>query len=427
MPRIFRPIMSALPMLAIALAVTLITHAAPSKENSATKAHPLPWVGCDSLDVTTDGTSIHLLIGTNTEKGETKSAEFQHTKSTDGGKTWSAPVIISDNSRAPVPHHRGADARIIARGDQLFAAWTTPGTGFKGTGPMGTALSTDGGKTWQAGPDPADQGSTNSSRFLALTADEKAFHLVWLDDRNKLRGLRHASSNDGGKTWSVNATIDDYTCACCWNTIVHVPANDAKNSHGTLYTLYRDMKPSDMGFARSTDSGKTWEKLGHVGEFGWLFDGCPHVGGGLALGSNDKGEPKLFTAVWTGKPGNIGCHLFASDDQGRAWLPVRRLGEDTAKHPTIATQGKNIIAAWDDLAGDDRATFAITSNDGGKTWTQPQRLSAQGKQGTHVRVIANPANAGFVALWTESTGKESPTLRMTALTPQPLPPATVLR
>ena len=402
-------------MLAIAMAVTLFSTAGSSKATSPVKGQPLPWVGCDSLDVTTDGTTIHLLIGTNTEKGDTKSAEFQHSQSIDGGITWTAPVIISDKSRAPVPHHRGADARIIARGNQLFAAWTTPGTGFKGTGPMGTALSTDGGKTWQAGPDPADQGSTNSSRFLALTADENAFHLVWLDDRNKLRGLRHASSTDGGKTWSANATIDDYTCACCWNTILHVPA--AANATGTLYTLYRDMKPSDMGFARSTDSGKTWEKLGHIGEFGWLFDGCPHVGGGLALGSNDKGENKLFTAVWTGMPGNIGCHLFASDDGGRAWLPVRRLGEDTAKHPTLATQGKSIVAAWDDLAGDDRATFAILSIDGGKTWTKPQRLSAEGKQGTHVRVIANPASGGFVALWTESTGKESPTLRMSTLVP----------
>lgn len=425
-------LLAALPMLLIALVATVIS----SASSSSPKAHPLPWVGCDSLDIAVHSNIIDLLVGTNAQTPEgNKTCIFRHTRSRDGGKTWSTPVIISASSRQAVPHHRGSDARIIARGNQLFAAWTTPGTGFHGTGPMGTALSTDGGQTWQAGPDPSDQKSTGSSRFLALAADEHAFHLIWLDDRNKQRGLRHASSTDGGKTWSANATIDDYTCACCWNTMVvgkagvpgrtggaetakgHESSDDSARSlsssgslDSSLYVLYRDMKPSDMGLARSTDGGRTWEKLGHVGTYEWLFDGCPHVGGGLAMTESTDGKRQLFAAVWTGKPDKVGCHLLASDDDGRSWLPVRRIGSDTAKHPTLTARGEELCIVWDDLAGDDRAAFFTTSSDAGATWSHPHRLSASERQGSHARVIANPAGDGFIAFWTESTGNEPPVL-----------------
>jgi hypothetical protein len=424
MTRPFTTLMSALPLLAVTLATVLLAavparpgekwaYGGQSRSDPHTKTDTNPWAGiaCDSLDVCVDGKSIHLLIGDNGAEG--KSPVFRHSRSDDGGNTWSAPVLVSGGARQPVPHHRGSDATIIARGDRLFAAWTTPGTGFKGTGPMGTALSTDGGKTWRPGPDPSDLKSTGSHRFLALAADDKAIHLVWLDDRDNLRGLRHASSIDGGKTWSANVTVDDFTCACCWNTIIHVPGT--ATNPAALFVLYRDMKPSDMGLARSGDGGKTWEKLGHVGEFAWEFNGCPHVGGGLALGESSAGVASLFAAVWTGQPGRIGCHLIASDVKVTAWMPVRRLGDDTARHPTLAASEKHIAIGYDDLAGDDRATFALTSKDGGKTWSSPRRLSPSATQGTHVRLVAVPGSDRFLALWTESVGKGPSILRIVPL------------
>lgn len=413
-------------------AACLFASAAKAGETAPTL--PTLTGSIDSLDVYLDGKTIHLLAGNSatgdnatgdngadgksSEKAETKPAVFRHTVSTDGGRTWRAPVQVNaPGAVAPVPHHRGSDAKIIARGQQLFAVWTVAGTGFKGTGPMGTAVSTDGGLTWQPGPNPADHDSSGSHRFFALADDGKAFHLVWLDDREKQRGLRHASSIDGGKTWSKNTTIDEFVCACCWNTLRAVKHGERTR----LWVLYRDIEPSDMGVAVSDDGGKSWQRQGHAGAFEWIFKGCPHVGGGVVALPAEAGKAApMLAAIWTGKLDSIGCHLVRGDWQGKdltpTWVPTMRLGGATARDPEIVVDAKGtILAAWDEVEGDDRSIFARTSTDGGRNWSRGQRVSAEKISATHARAIANPAGEGFILFWTQMGEAGKPVLAAKAV------------
>jgi hypothetical protein len=453
----------------ILTALALLSAAMQSSASSGggEVAAPAGLGSVSSLDVVVDGSTIHLLAGENTADG--KSAVFRYTQSSDGGRTWRPPVRVDQGEPRPVSHHRGSDAALIARGKDLFAAWTTPGTGFKGTGPMGTAISSDGGATWVQGPNPADDGSNGSHRFLALAAAGDTLHLVWLDDREKLRGLRHASSTDGGRTWSKNTTVDEYTCACCWNRLMFVPsvgpalaATELETATdrpavaqrpaqpalpGKLYAFYRDMKPSDMGLAVSSDGGRNWKKLGHVGAFLWYFNGCPHVGGDLvALPATaaapaspaQKGEgqssaeqpiplrvgleeprPALVAFVWTAQTGLAGCHTLHSTDGGVTWSQPKRLGSERGRDPALAVAAGSpsvVAAAWDDYMDDDKVVLAAHSTDGGATWTQPRRLSAAGKMATHPRVVANP-NGGFFVLWTQTVGDGASDLAAAAYQP----------
>ncbi|MEX2214016.1 MAG: sialidase family protein [Phycisphaeraceae bacterium] len=400
---------AALAAIVIALAaVAELSGSGDSSPGTSVRAaiiEPAAFGAVDSVDVCVDGRTVHLLLGRNGE-GDAAGV-FMHTISGDGGKSWRQPVIVNQGGLKPVSHHRGADARLIARGEKLFAVWVTPGTGFGGTGPMGTALSTDGGKTWKPGPNPADHGTTGSHRFMALTDDGFAFHLLWLDDRDNKRGLRHASSTDGGATWSKNHTVDDYTCACCWNTIVHVPSASG-HGRGRLFAMYRDIEPSDMGLAVSSDGGETWTKQGHIGNFGWIFKGCPHVGGGIVTVQPDrdantataKADP-MFAAVWTGLPEAAGCYLYRSDDAGVQWTKVMPFGDKRASHPVIAAQGGRVTVMWDEATDTERAVMAMTSTDAGATWGKPARLSAEGTPATHPVVTADPTAQGFFTLWTQ--------------------------
>jgi hypothetical protein len=289
------------------------------------------------------------------------------------------------------------DPQIAADGDRLLAVWTAPGTSLWGGGPLASALSADGGRTWTPGPAPADDGTTDGHNYVDAVADGRgAFHLVWLDDRDGSRGLRAARSTDGGRTWSANKTIDGETCECCWNRLAAGP-------DGVVRVLYRDRLPDrDMIVAASAAGGESWRRLGAAGDFDWVFDGCPHAGGGLAVsgvaskGGEQGAVPRLSALVWTGAEGKAGLWLVASADGGRSWSEPRRMGSDRARNADLAAAGGRLVAAWDQ----DRRIHAAVSDDGGATWGDPEPLTEAGRTATHPLVVA--AGDGALVLWTEA-------------------------
>src|SRR5690606_32682217 len=145
----------------------------------------------------------------------------------------------------PFSPHRGMDPRIAASRDRLVAVWTTAGTDAWGSGPLASAFSRDGGRTWEVGPNPSDSGLTTGHGFHDLAADaEGTFHLVWLDSRDGRQGLRYSRSRDGGRTWEANRTLATDTCQCCRNTLATGPG-------GEVGVLYRYGDPRDMRFRLS--------------------------------------------------------------------------------------------------------------------------------------------------------------------------------
>lgn len=343
--------------------------------------------GVHSLDVNVAGDRIHILLGEYTD--DSGKPALNHLRSDDAGATWSAPVRVDRGLPHAHSAHRGMDAQIAAAGDRLIAVWMSPGTDKWGGGPMTTALSHDAGKTWQPGPNPADDASTAGHGFIDCTADRiGSFHLVWLDDRAGRRGLRYATSDDGGVKWFAHQTAAEPTCECCPNTL-------AIGADGAARILFRDYAPRDMSLAIL--DGKSAPV--RVGDFGWKFDGCPHVGGGLAVGA------ALHAAVWTGRADRAGVHHLKSLDGGRTWSEPRMLGDGTASHPDIAAIGKNdVAAAWDAATEAGRAIFVSRSSDAGASWSGPRRLSASGAQASHPRIVG--VGGRFRVFWTEIEGEK---------------------
>ena len=311
-------------------------------------------------------------------------------------------------SRRPFSLHRGMDAQLAAAGDRVVAIWTTDGTDQWGSGPMATALSDDGGKTWRSGPNPADDGSTTGHGFIDIAADPAGtFHLTWLDSRDGKQGLRYARSEDGGKSWSANVTAKAATCECCSNVIV-------ASAPGEVAILFRDGNPRDMRLVRSRDRGQHWLPPTTAGGFDWQFNGCPHVGGGLALVGN--GASAVFHALtWTGKSDRTGVYHVALANGDQPASEPKQLGDPTASHPDLAVDAQGRLAAvWDSRAGETPGIWGATSADAGKSWGVPRRLSAEEAAATHPRIVA--MRSGFRAFWTqECAGK--PTIWATALLP----------
>ncbi len=390
-PPVFAPPPTTAPTAAPTTTNASDTHTAHASHGKS-KKDVTRW-GVDSLDVAVDGNTIHLLLADYATNSKTPA--LLHLRSTDAGANWSKPVRVEAGATPPLAPHRGMDAQLAVSGAKLVAIWNTAGTGFNGRGPMATAISADGGATWQPGPNPADDGLPSDHSFVDCAADASGtFHLVWLDSRGGPKGLRYANSKDGGKTWSKNATLKPETCECCWNTL-------AVGTDGSVHTLFRDKNPRDMAVISSTDHGASWSDPAKVGRFNWDFAGCPHVGGGLIV----RGST-LHALVWTGATGQSGAYHLSSSDQGQSWSAPQRLGDADARRGDLAsTSAQSLAAVWDRVSDGESSIIAAISSNGGKTWTEPKQLSAKGINAAYPRVVA--VSGGYRVFWTESVTGQS--------------------
>ncbi|MBI2822955.1 MAG: exo-alpha-sialidase [Acidobacteria bacterium] len=332
--------------------------------------------------------------------------ELRHSRSSDGGETWSDLVTIDTGGVLPSNPHRGMDASIGAVGDRLLAIWTGPGESKHGKGSMATSVSTDGGRTWRLGPRIGGKESLEGASYHDILTVGDTFHLAWTDGPSSAREFRYTQSMDGGTSWEPAKTLDATTCACCWNSLANFGSEK-------VYGLYRDGTPRDMYLAVSSDAGNTWDLRSRVGEFGWIFDGCPHVGGSVVVEQSNK-RPVLHTVVWTGQEEKVGVYYLSSRDEGKTWTKPRPMGDDGAKHADIAVaKGGILAAAWDGYVNKQYAIFASISRDGGRTWSAPQRLSQEGVSATHPKVIAT--SQGFRVFWTDTNEDDYITWRSVRL------------
>jgi hypothetical protein len=343
-----------------------------------------------SFDVYVDARTIHFLVSGKREGEQSQGLRYLHSE--DGGATWSSPVNI-DTGEAP-PHASSPTnaVQIAAVGEHLLAIWSTTGGGWNGYGPMRTARSADGGKTWRRGASPAGHSRPSDQSFVDLVADQNgAFHAVWLDDRAKdQRGLFAASSTDYGEHWAQHRMIDALTCDCCPNKLV-------TTTPGLLFVVYRDRDPRDMRCASSTNGGQTWRRGKRVGAFNWRFNGCPHVGAGAVV--FNRGQT-VHATIWTGRDGGRGVYYLVSHTSGQHWAAPFRLGNDTAQHSDLAAlDAAHLMAVWDSLEAGHFCIMTAVSEDGGHSWSAPRLLHGSLTPVQYPRLVATPL--GYRVFWIE--------------------------
>lgn len=346
-----------------------------------------------SFDVYVDRQTVHAAFVATPTGSKQPYIGYMHSE--DGGLHWSQPSALSQQFSQPVEAKIGNDIQIAAAGDKLLMVWQTTGE-LQGMGPLLTVYSNDAGKTWQQGAKPTGSDADQSHHEL-LADSEGRFHAVWLDDRdeNGYQGVRYARSSDVGKSWELAQTIDDSSCSCCWNRL-------AFGADGKLNVLYRDMKPRDMALAQTADGGVSWQRLSTVGEFNWIFDGCPHNGGGLTV----AGDGSLHSLVWTGAESQVGLYHMQSTDSGKSWTSPQRIGEAGAFHADIAFGAGRLVAVWDALGPEGSKVFVSESADNGGHWSAGKQLSSASGSATFPRIVATPT--GLLAMWLEqtATGKQ---------------------
>jgi hypothetical protein len=254
-------------------------------------------------------------------------------RSTDGGKTWSAPTVIVDSEW---------DDRIPAVGvmpdGAIVVAWAEAST-YNEKGEFDVeagaytpkfSISTDAGAAWSK-PKLLEASFDNGSPYgrIIVLADGTALMSMYQFPSDATCILR---STDKGRTWG-DAT--------------ELPGHDEtallEKPDGNLLAFTRAEGSGTHGLdlAESTDGGRTWcEPLPHLKPHQWPFDACISPDGGILL-------------TYGCRIGPYGVGAVLSHDGGETWRFSHRVflawdseSTDTGYPSTVLLDDGTIVTMY---------------------------------------------------------------------------------
>ncbi|MBO0934435.1 exo-alpha-sialidase [Fibrella aquatilis] len=279
------------------------------------------------------------------EKETDKQAAFYMAVSADGGQTFGQKIRIPAPANLSV-HAEGMPKVAVKTDGTVMALFEVPRPveSSRFAGDLLFTTSSDGGKTW-TGPKPLHQNTApgKSHSFADLTRlPNGQIGVVWLDDKMpgyEGRPVKFVQTLPQGG-FSPEIVVDSNVCQCC-RTNVFV---DSKQQ---IHLAYRDMLPDpngeiaarDISHAISTDGGKTFGPPAVLVADNWCVNACPHAGPSVA----ETGEG-VFVTWFSGKENAIGLRLA---QVGNPTL-VGEVLSNRAKHPQVVAQNNRLIWLWDE-------------------------------------------------------------------------------
>lgn len=198
------------------------------------------------------------------------------THSTDGGQTFSDPIVISDTGRERV----GAATPVVDDDGTVTVLYqdfkadrrdfqNLEGPVYEEPFALVITRSTDGGDTWSPGLE-LEAGVIPTHRFLVFlpefpgiaTGPGDTLYATWEGGRNGDRDVFLKRSDDGGDTWSPAVQVNDDHGAGGGDQ--YLPAMEVNDS-GEIFVLYYDRSAdpddnlADVVLATSGDQGDSWD------------------------------------------------------------------------------------------------------------------------------------------------------------------------
>lgn len=302
-----------------------------------------PWV-----EIAADGT-VHLmaLATSGPTLGDGSASAMLVSRSTDGGRAWSAPqALIRDDGL----HHNDKNTLTADPLDprRVYAVWNR--LDRSGRGPGMLARSTDGGVSWEparefvAPPPPGGNGSARTIGHRIVVVEGGAargalvdvFTLTEVLDGRTTRRVAAVTSTDGGDTWGTPVIVGDLRAVGTRDPATGRELREgsalpavAGGPDGSVWVAWHDARFSGgtrdaIVISRSTDAGRTWSAPLVVNRVGTApaFTPVVHVRRDGRVGvlhfdlRNDTADPEtLWGDAW----------LVTSTD-GRTWTETHVAG-----------------------------------------------------------------------------------------------------
>jgi BNR repeat protein len=243
---------------------------------------------------------------------------------------------------------------------------TVPGSGS-------TVVATPSPSGWQTLVDilPPDKDVTCGNADLALGPEGQlaVAYQWWRKMPTSSKQIRVARSLDGGKTWvqpetSLDTSGKAFTPKAAWGgsqSLVVVWADEQRSNR--VWDVYA---------RRSADGGSTWEPEQLLSRFPSHTPTDAYVRPEVV---SDDG--KRFWVAWVGiRSGRSRVFLNRSTDGGQSWTdPMELSGQsESVYNHRIVRSGEHLLIVWQDKRTGRERLYAVSSSDGGLTWTPPARI-----------------------------------------------------
>jgi hypothetical protein len=293
------------------------------------------------------------------------------------------PVELTD-PLGPIEAHGEAPPKVAFGPDGALNALYVVGKVIEGARFPLAALrftrSLDGGKTWSEPVSVTDDSDFGSHNFHALHAGaDGALYVTWLDGREGVSSVFLTRSSDGGATWSSDKRITQTeACPCCRTAI----ATAADGTLFVAWRIVNPGNVRDIVVAKSTDHGQTFGAPVVVHDDGWVYPGCPHAGPSMQVDAEGRLHVAWWTGK-EGIAGvhyarsDDGAQTFGAPVE----LGVAQYSKPA--HVQLALGGAGtVLVAWDDGTVVTPKVVLRTSRDGGDTFGAAQQVSAEGRAAT---------------------------------------------
>jgi thiol-disulfide isomerase/thioredoxin len=326
--------------------------------------------------------------------------------SDDKGSTFSTPVKVNAEAEKISTNPESRPHIKIASNGNVYVSYAIK-LKKRFSGHVKFSRSTDGGKTFSTPIIVNDNRDMIGHSFPVLGINKQdQLYIAWLDSRDRVAAkkagkdyngsaLYYATSDDHGVSFQPNAKIADTTCQCCRLDM----AMDNELPVITWRHIYGD-NIRDQAIIRFTDQ-TTLGKAQRVSEDQWQIDACPHHGSTLAIDDNGSYHTAWFTQGSTRQ----GLFYASSNNQGQQFSAPLPFGdaEAQAKHPTLLTIDDTLYLAWKAFDGEQNHIRLMQSNNNGAQWQAVQTIASSSGDTDHPFLIENAGNA-YLSWYTSTEG-----------------------
>lgn len=273
------------------------------------------------------------------------------------------PVVVAQTQGPSV------EPSLAAKGHKLCVAWQEGIQG--GNWDIFVACSSDGARTWSQPVNVSNNDTASGwitlftgsdwagNLWIEMSKDGQNVYVVWseLEDETML----FASSSDGGASFSQSVKLNSDGILPRFPFLKMLDADDTPEAFkGKLLLAWADGM-NDFGDLRvsfSSDGGKTFSDPVKATDNDGFSDAveCIVTEASLLCVNDDT----------TNNPDNADINLTVSTD-GKAWSGTLSIMKDGA-FPTIGNKGQSVYVAAENIASEGAGVIFTYSTDGGKTF-----------------------------------------------------------